>query len=453
MAEQTSPNDANDDTTQTASAPRNLLKAALYGLAIWAMAFTATVGYFAASNLQTKKYYRMQNMGGKKGKRQARKAHKDTPQVSKLLKHQDAIDDLIEDMENLEKSHAVKMEFLKEKMVLLQDLQKTVDDSLQVAYNLEKPGDAVAPKVAHVEKVLTTSSISSLSNIQADVGMAIQELEAIIESIANATNESTQTIDFAALDQLLKQEFPERDPSVSNISCGSKKKITKPKSKIPDDAARKSHLDAMVTMLDEILDQRSKDDGKFYPMDGKTLQTSSLQTVRRYLNSKTKSITSEIVKVAEGASSKDSDENDNCLDEDIVLDLLEGALDAITQNIDLRNHLRRRAMELDPTAKSIILDADLPEVRPFVPEPATLQLSRILDKPLLFEVIEWIDKLVEAVGGYNDSLDTYLDMVAGSSRASIGELVVEEILKKADGVEIPNPKLTIEKYSKKILKS
>ena len=141
----------------------------------------------------------------------------------------------------------------------------------------------------------------------------------------------------------------------STIQCGSKKKITPPKSNIPDDAARKSHLDDMVTMLDELLDRRSKEEGKFYPMDGKTLQTSSLQTIRRWLHSKTSSLTSEIVKVAEGTDVDEANENDNCLDEDTVMNLLEGALDGITQNIDVRNYLRRRAMELDPSAKSIII--------------------------------------------------------------------------------------------------
>mmetsp|Transcript_14057 Transcript_14057/g.34019 ORF Transcript_14057/g.34019 Transcript_14057/m.34019 type:complete len:454 (-) Transcript_14057:7116-8477(-) len=448
----TDPNNANgiDDETQSTTPSRSLVKSALFALAFWAALFMVCVGYFAASNLQTRNYYQNQNIDGKKTKRRAKKAYKASPQSSKLLKHQEALEDLLEEMEDFENSQAAEMEVLKEKMVLLQDLQEKIGGSVFVT-NDEEAVDAVAPKATHIEKVLATKSMSSLSDVETDVGMAIQELETIIESIAAATDKSSQTVDLVALDELLKQKFPERAPSVNNVKCG-KKKVTQPKANVPDDAARKSHLEDMVTMLDELLDQRSKDEGKFYPMDGKTLQTSSLQTIRRWLNSKTKSVTAEIVNVAEGADDKDSKADDNCLDEDSVLDLLEGALDGMTQNIDLRNYLRRRAMELDPTAKSIILDADLPEIRPFVPEPATLQLSRVLDKPILFEVVDWIDKLVEAVGGYNDSLDTYLDSVAGSSRASIGELVVEEVLKKADGVEIPNPKLTVEKLAKRVLK-
>ncbi|CAJ1942828.1 unnamed protein product [Cylindrotheca closterium] len=437
-----------EDETQNPAPSRNLVKSALFALAFWAAIFMMFVGYFAASNLQTRSYYQNQNMDGKKTKRRAKKAYKVSPQSSKLLKHHEALEDLLEAMEDLESSQAAEMEVLKDKMALVQDLQEKIGAS--VFHSHENVGNGVAPQATHIKKILGTQSISSLSDVETDVGMAIQELEAIIESIAAATDESSH-IDLAVLDELLKQEFPERSPSVNNVKCGTKK-TTEPKAYVPDDAARKSHLEDMVTILYELLDQRSKEEGKFYPMDGKTLQTSSLQTIRRWLNSKTKSVTSEIVKVAEGTADKDSNADGSCLDEEMVLDLLEGALDGMSQNIDLRNYLRRRAMELDPSAKSIILDADLPEIRPFVPEPKTLQLSRVLDKPILFEVVDWIDKLVEAVGGYNDSVDNYLDSVAGSSRASIGELVMEEVLKKADGVEIPNPKPTIEKVVKRILK-
>ncbi|KAL3937600.1 MAG: hypothetical protein SGBAC_007325 [Bacillariaceae sp.] len=453
MEEPTSPNNANgieDETQITTPSRKSLLKSALYALAVWAALFIVVVGYFAASNLQTRTYYQNQNVNGQKTKRRAKKAYKASPQDSKLLKHQEALDDLLEEMEDFETSQAAEMEVLKEKMAFLQDLQEKIGASVFVTNT--RAGDVVAPKATHIEKVLAAESMSSLSDVETDVGTAILELEAVIESIATSTDESTQTIDLAALDQLLMQQFPERAPSVNNIRCGSNKKVIQANANVPDDAARKSHLEDMVTMLDELLHQRSKDEGKFYPMDGKTLQTSSLQTIRRWLNSKTKSVTSEIVKVAEDSANKDSKADDNCVDEETVLELLEGALDAMTQNFDLRNYLRRRAMEMDPSAKTIILDADLPEIRPFVPEPKTLQLSRILDKSIVFEVVDWIDKFVEAVGGYNDSLDAYLDSVAGSSRASIGELVVEEVLKKADGVEIPNPKLTIEKLARRVLK-
>ena len=68
----------------------------------------------------------------------------------------------------------------------------------------------------------------------------------------------------------------------------------------------------------------------------------------------------------------------------------------------------------------------------------------MIDSPLLKKSVDWIDALVDAVGGYNDELDQYLDdLIQLHDTTSIGKIVVEKTLEKVGRV----PDLNVAKFT------
>jgi hypothetical protein len=108
-------------------------------------------------------------------------------------------------------------------------------------------------------------------------------------------------------------------------------------------------------------------------------------------------------------------------------------------NSDVRDALRTTALELDPQLKEddLILDADLPVPKPQTGDNTTvINLRSVIDSPLAMKSVEWIDRLVDLIGGYNDKLDQYLDSLLSHESASVGEFIVERLLHKAGLVDI-----------------
>jgi hypothetical protein len=353
-------------------------------------------------------------------------------EVNNLTQHESALKSMIESYEQLQKTHATKLEMLQKKQTLVNDLHEKIGST--VFLSNEKSKDVAPLETSNFVNLLMKPSLTSMKDLESDFEEAINDLQKIVSS--------EQSFNWSALDGIMKQEFPQKEVSHNPIQCspGGKQSL------VPEGAARVFDMEPFVHVLDQLLDKRSNSKRKYYPIDGDTLLSSSTLTVERWLKAKTRNLLSEISKTAQGNISTPND--DQCMDDEKVLDLVEEGLDALVRNANLRSFLRKRAMELDPSAQSIILDADLPIVRPSIPEPEALLLRRVLDKPIIFEIVDWIDKLVEASGGYNDSLDQYLDLLAGSARASIGEIVVESVLQKTEGIEFPHPRRVVEKIAK-----
>lgn len=131
------------------------------------------------------------------------------------------------------------------------------------------------------------------------------------------------------------------------------------------------------------------------------------------------------------------------MDADLVASMVSAGLDAQTARADVQEALRRSILEYDPSLSldDLILDADLGGGGTCAGSPGiqSINLRSTIDTPLLIKSIEWIDILVDAVGGYNDALDQYLDSLTGlHGTTSVGEIVVERVLEQAGKVgDIP----------------
>jgi hypothetical protein len=147
---------------------------------------------------------------------------------------------------------------------------------------------------------------------------------------------------------------------------------------------------------------------------------------------------------ASGGGGDGSSSSNSCIDEEQLMGLIDEGLLALLRRADLRDVLQRKVLELDPSAESVILDADFPMMQQRIPERKSINLRRVLDTSLLVETIAWVDQLVEMIGGYNDRFDQFLDSMA-SGRESVGEIVVRRLLEESGRVEIPHPKKIIEK--------
>ena len=140
----------------------------------------------------------------------------------------------------------------------------------------------------------------------------------------------------------------------------------------------------------------------------------------------------------------------SCINEDLVTTLITAGLNAQTAHTDVREALRRAILQFDTqiSEDKLILDADLDAIgarasniekskgRKLVgnerPIMKNINFRSMIDTPLLTKSIDWIDILVDAVGGYSDELDSYLDSLAGfHGTTSVGEILVENLLEQA----------------------
>ena len=153
----------------------------------------------------------------------------------------------------------------------------------------------------------------------------------------------------------------------------------------------------------------------------------------------------------------------------MVNELITAGLNAQTAHSDVREALRKSILRYDSrlSEEELILDADLDigaasnnradpscsnddgaagtcgrggNGRPLI---QNFNLRSKIDTPLLTKSVEWIDAVVDAIGGYSDELDQYLDQWTGfHGTTSVGEVVVERILEQAGKVGDVN----VEKY-------
>jgi len=168
----------------------------------------------------------------------------------------------------------------------------------------------------------------------------------------------------------------------------------------------------------------------------------------------------QVENIEDGSDSDDSEDPSSCIDETFIEELISAGLNAQAAHTDVRESLRKAILRYDSeiSEDEIILDADLDAIgggRTFsksrdladFPKIKNINLQSAIDSPLLVKSIDWIDVLVDMIGGYSDELDIYLDSLAGSEGTnSVGEIVVEKILERAGKVGDIN----VEKYSEAV---
>jgi len=141
------------------------------------------------------------------------------------------------------------------------------------------------------------------------------------------------------------------------------------------------------------------------------------------------------------SSSSSSSVGSSCVDTDLVHTLVEAGLQALLAHGDVREALRKTTLQLDPKTSEdeLILDADLPlidesHIKSYGNDAMmkSINIRSKIDTPLLMKSVHWIDHFIDAIGGYNDGLDQYLDSLTDYRGGnSVGELVVESILEQA----------------------
>ena len=162
---------------------------------------------------------------------------------------------------------------------------------------------------------------------------------------------------------------------------------------------------------------------------------------------------SESIEGADDKPASSSSTSSGChdaADASIILDLVNAGLNALARNQDLRTELLRGLAELDAaSAENLILDADF-KMEPFlptIPYPQEMSAQRVLvDTPLLPHLAAGLDKILDIVGGYNDSLDHYVDQlqerlvdVSNEEKSSLGKVFASTLLVQSGHVRIPIP--------------
>ncbi|OEU20960.1 hypothetical protein FRACYDRAFT_234591 [Fragilariopsis cylindrus CCMP1102] len=144
------------------------------------------------------------------------------------------------------------------------------------------------------------------------------------------------------------------------------------------------------------------------------------------------------------------DDKSSCVDPEFVTTLVDVGLKALLVHGDVREALRKATLQFDTETSEdeLILDADLP-LNNESPKSSSnnnnnnnknnlmksINIRSKIDTPLLVKSVDWIDHFIDAISGYSDELDQYLDSITDNhGSTSVGEIVVEKILEQAGHV-------------------
>jgi hypothetical protein len=328
---------------------------------------------------------------------------------------EERVEEATRNMLGLKKSQEEKLLKLKQQITTAQDMKIALD---QLDFSAESTEEKIARSSESLERLLEHAALAEISSTAAlnqFFVQAVEDLKAIVSSPEN--------MDWASLYSSLSSDFPEKVPSEDTSVS------------VPAGAARMSDLEQHVKAVYDVLDKRSRLvaggdlPDAFLPETGARLEQLTRQGIDEALDAI-------ISALAPGKSASDNRSNGPCLGEIEILEIVDEGLLAMQKHADLRNALRKKVMELDPSATSIILDADLPPPTPKIPPRETINLRRVLETPLLLKLADGIDRIVEMAGGHNDQLDQWLDSVV-VGRESVGGLVVRRLLEESGKVEIP----------------
>jgi len=226
-----------------------------------------------------------------------------------------------------------------------------------------------------------------------------------------------------------------------------------------EDDAYESDMADRLEKFEEIFANRTQEQGihALTPESRKSIHSeveSKLKLILEDLESRADDLAQRKVDMEEKIATMDNESGSSCFDEDLVATLVSAGVEAQMARADVREALRKAVLEYDPNISDddLILDADLGVPREDTPNRAhshdgnggSINLRSMIDSPLLKKSVDWIDALVDAVGGYNDELDQYLDdLIQLHDTTSIGKIVVEKTLEKVGRV----PDLNVAKFT------
>lgn len=343
------------------------------------------------------------------------------------------VEEAIESIRELKRAQEEKFRGLRQQEKTLEKMKAEID---QLDISVGGSSEKVVKTSPSLNSLLDRAALKQIPNTKALsylFNQAVDDLKAIV-----SLSES-ESVDWEAIQNTLSSEFPDRvassQESSETLNCPTANNDQGASASIPDEAARMSDLEEQVKEVYAVLNNRAKlREGAIaealLPETADRLNDSIEKRINETLNMIVSTVT------AGSKASRDKRSTGSCVDEEDILGIVEEGLLALQMHADLRNVLRKKIVELDPSASTIILDADLPPPTPKIPARDSMNLRQIIETPIVFKLAGAIDIFVEMVGGYNDQLDQWLDSVAGG-RKSVGEMVVRQFLEESGKLEIP----------------
>ena len=335
--------------------------------------------------------------------------------VNPWLGHEEAVTNMVLAFAKIQEKQKAVATTLEEQRTMLGDLNEQVRSM------------SIKPQVVPGDLTVNTSDLGNLLRapnlVTRPTPLLTIALPRINKSLAEASLMYSKTR-WEELDKFFRASYPDREPSVANYVCpvSKEKKVRKPR--VSPDATTITELETLVATI-----QKALSDSEIILDVMEDMEFSVEEIAFKALD--------ELVADLQ----KSPPDITKCANEEQLMELVEQGLLALRKHVPLRNALKRTLLDIDPSAKSIILDADLPMTHPAIPQADTINLRQVLDTQLLSNAGSWMDNLVDLCSGYNDSVDKFFDSIAGAGHAPVGEI----ILQKAGKVNVPHLKRLLEK--------
>ena len=335
--------------------------------------------------------------------------------VNPWLGHEEAVTNMVLAFAKIQEKQKAVATTLEEQRTMLGDLNEQVRSM------------SIKPQVVPGDLTVNTSDLGNLLRapnlVTRPTPLLTIALPRINKSLAEARLMYSKTR-WEELDKFFRASYPDREPSVANYVCpvSKEKKVRKPR--VSPDATTITELETLVASI-----QKALSDSEIILDVMEDMEFSVEEIAFKALD--------ELVADLQ----KSPPDITKCANEEQLMELVEQGLLALRKHVPLRNALKRTLLDIDPSAKSIILDADLPMTHPAIPQADTINLRQVLDTQLLSNAGSWMDNLVDLCSGYNDSVDKFFDSIAGAGHAPVGEI----ILQKAGKVNVPHLKRLLEK--------
>ena len=347
-------------------------------------------------------------------------------------KYIDALNSVIESYRLAEEQHVSYLSQLAEHRSIIQGVSAStqpIRPELLLEWSRTQI-DNIRDRFNDVEMLLSSPTLLSFSyEPEGTFSKAIDSLQEF------ASDENTSLNWEHHIHELLSASYP-REPSVSTVTCpidasdndGEEDAVSV---EVDPNAAKNSDLQKRVQRLKIMLDRRTPGTS----LTASLLPDSVMQLEKDLQNEINENLIPQIIKKKSRMAS-----SMGCAEPSHVLDMVEVGLDALYNKEDLRSALLQEISQIDPEgAEGIILDAVLPLSQPKIAQPETINLRQALDSELVSQSANWVDYIVEALGGYNDKFDHYLDSLAASDQ-SVGEILLGKFMALAGRVNLPHPR-------------
>ncbi|KAG7337739.1 hypothetical protein IV203_015455 [Nitzschia inconspicua] len=360
-----------------------------------------------------------------------------------IEKYQTLIQSLTEDLSTTQNVIQSKLDTIETYRERLNLIQQSRSKAWQEPTLLQQDNSSLdAMPLDHWRQLLAIEKLQDLSSEQELEYLfrhAIQEMNVIVSTPSRVNWNHVKDV---------WEEGTQIEHHPRDVSCPES---TQPKQKqpstpiVPPDAAREQDLQEVLGNFDRFFSKRNGGVGvhALLPQTRKEVENWTLDTAETVLQEITMAIQQleEQIKQQQqiqqnqggGATTDTASLLASCdVDIEMISALVDAGLKAMAAQNSVREALHKTTLQYSDSSVEVILDADLPashnNKETFLAS-NVINLRDVIESPLLIKSMDWIDALVDLMGGYNDKVDQYLDALAG--RNSVGEVVVENVLKRA----------------------